>query len=83
VAEPLLPNSLQARAITVHGGSLFAFMNTREEILTRAEAVLAGISEGWLVLRNNHIFPLEQVQDAQTMLEKRMSTGKVLLKISD
>ncbi len=54
-AEPLLPNSLQMRSVTVSGGSLFNFLDSKEELLMRANAVLQGIKEGWLKLNIEHI----------------------------
>jgi NADPH2:quinone reductase len=82
-AEPLLPNVLQAKSITLSGGSLFNYMNSRVEILSRANEVLKGIQEGWLNLRIDHILPLEQAAKAQSMLESRQTVGKVILKIGD
>lgn len=80
-ADPLLPNSLQTKSITLSGGSLFNFMNTREELLQRADAVLKGIEEGWLKLNIDSQFPLEQAAMAQTKLESRDTVGKVILNI--
>ena len=82
-AEPLAPNSLQAKSITVSGGSLFNFVDTREEMLTRAQAVITGIQAGWLKLRVDHVFSLEQAIEAQSLLESRNTIGKVILKIND
>jgi len=82
-AEPLLPNSLQAKSLTLSGGTLFTFLNTREELLTRAQAVLKGIGEGWLKLKIDYVFPLEEAAKAQAMLESRQTVGKVILKIDD
>lgn len=80
-AEPLLPNSLQTKSITVSGGTLFNYMNSRVEILSRANEVLKGLQEGWLNLRIDHVLPLEQAAKAQAMLESRQTVGKVILKI--
>jgi NADPH2:quinone reductase len=81
VADPLAPNSLQAKSLTLSGGSLFNFLNTREELLKRAQAVLTGMREGWLQLRIDHVFSLEQASEAQQMLEGRKTVGKVILKM--
>ena len=35
-AEPIAPNALQKRSITISGGSLFNHLNDRDELLTRA-----------------------------------------------
>jgi NADPH2:quinone reductase len=82
-AEPLLPNALQTKSITLSGGSLFNYMNSRVEILSRANEVLKGIQEGWLNLRIDHVLPLEQAAKAQIMLESRQTIGKVILKIGN
>jgi NADPH:quinone reductase len=79
VADPLSPNSLQQRCITVHGGSLFNFINTREELLMRANGVLEGVKAGWLKLRAEHVLPLKEAAKAQELLENRQTTGKVIL----
>ncbi len=80
-ADPIPPNSLQAKSITLSGGSLIDYLNTREEILRRAQDVLNGVREGWLKLRIDHVFSLDQAAEAQRMLESRKTTGKVILKI--
>jgi NADPH2:quinone reductase len=82
-AEPLAPNNLQAKSLTISGGSLFNYLNTREEILYRAAAVLKGVQEGWLNLKIEHIFPLEEAALAQSKLEGRETVGKVILKIGE
>jgi len=80
-ADPIAPNMLQIKSLKIWGGSLFNYMDTREEILMRANAVLKGIKEGWLNLREEHVFPLEKAADAQRLLEGRQSMGKIILKI--
>lgn len=79
-AEPIAPNSLQAKSITVAGGSLGNYLLTREELLYRANDVLKGIQEGWLKLRIDHVLPLAQAQEAHTLLETRKSIGKIILR---
>lgn len=79
VADPLSPNTLQAKSLTISGGSLFNYLNTREELLKRANAVLEGIRKGWLKLRIDHVYSLEQAAEAQKMLEGRKTIGKVVL----
>lgn len=79
-AESLLPNSLQSRSITVSGGSLFNFLDSRDELLMRANAVLEGMKAGWLKLKIDHIIPLQDAAKAHEMLENRKTTGKVVLR---
>ena len=78
-ADPISPNSLMRRSLTVSGGSLFNYILNREELLKRAQAVIEGIREGWLKLRIDSIFPLEQVAESHHKLEGRKTAGKVLL----
>ncbi|HEY9775041.1 MAG TPA: quinone oxidoreductase [Planktothrix sp.] len=82
-AEPLAPNSLQARAITVSGGSLFNYIVTREDLEMRANAVIKGIQEGWLKLNVDHTFTLNEAKKAHEMLEGRHTTGKIILKVRE
>lgn len=80
-AESLAPNSLQGRSITVSGGSLFNYINTREELMTRANDVIKGIKEGWLKLKYDHVLPLKDAAKAHEMMENRQTTGKIILKV--
>lgn len=78
--DPIVPNSLSARALTLSGGSLGNFIATREELLHRANAVTAGLREGWLKLSIEHVWPLAQASEAHRALESRSTSGKLLLK---
>lgn len=80
-ADSLAPNSLQARSITVSGGSLFNHIRTSEELRQRSKAVLHGIKEKWLKLRIDHVLPLKEAAKAQSLLEDRKTIGKLILKI--
>lgn len=80
VADPIVPNSLMARAITISGGSLYNFLRDREELLKRANDVLSGIKEGWLKLTIDHVLPLSEAAKAHALLEDRKTIGKVVLK---
>lgn len=78
-ADPIAPNSLQQRSLTVSGGSLFNYLLSRDELLRRATDVLAGIRDGWLKLRVDHVFPLKEADRAHEQLEGRKTTGKIIL----
>ena len=80
-ADPIVPNALQNKSITVSGGTLFNCLNTRDELLRRSEAVFTGIKEGWLKLKVDYVYPLDEAAKAQQMLESRKTTGKVVLSI--
>lgn len=79
-ADPISPNDLTPRAITVSGGTLFEFIARPGELEMRSQAVLQAIQEGWLKLRIDHIFPLEKAAEAHKQLEDRRSIGKIVLK---
>lgn len=79
-AEPLGPNSLMTKSITISGGALFNYVVTRDELLTRARDVFTGLREGWLKLRIDRAFPLAQAAEAHRLLEGRQTTGKLILK---
>lgn len=78
-ADPISPNSLMPRSLTLSGGSLFNYLLNREEMLGRAKAVIEGIQKGWLKLHIDHAYPLEKASEAHQKLENRGTIGKVLL----
>ena len=80
-AEPVVPNSLMTKSITISGGALFNYIVTRDELLGRARDVFNGLREGWLKLRVDRAFPLAQAAEAHRLLEGRQTTGKLILKI--
>ena len=80
-ADPIVPNALMARSITLSGGSLGNYLLTREELLRRASDVLEGIRAGWLRLHIGRVFPLAQAAEAHRLLEGRQTIGKVLLSV--
>jgi NADPH2:quinone reductase len=80
-ADPIVPNALMARSITLSGGSLGNYLLTREELLRRAGDVIAGIRAGWLRLRIGKTLPLAEAAEAHRLLEGRQTIGKVLLSV--
>jgi len=81
-ADPISPNALMPRSLTISGGSLQKLMLDRKEMLYRANAVIKGIQEGWLKLRIGKVLPLAQAAAAHRLLEGRQTTGKVILSTS-
>jgi NADPH2:quinone reductase len=81
-AEPISPNALMTRAVSVCGGSLQNFMATREELMRRASAVIEGIHQGWLKLNIGAVLPLEQAGEAHKLLENRKTQGKLVLLVA-
>ncbi|HEX6301864.1 MAG TPA: quinone oxidoreductase [Acidimicrobiia bacterium] len=55
------------------------YIQTREELLGRANELFEWISAGRLDVRIGHEYPLELAADAHRALEGRQTTGKVLL----
>jgi NADPH2:quinone reductase len=82
-ADPIMPNALMPKCLSVSGGTLFVHAGTLEEMLPRAKAVLAGLKAGWLKLQISRVLPLAQAAAAHRLLESRETTGKVLLKVAD
>jgi len=82
-ADPLVPNSLMAKSISVSGGTLVNFTATREDLLRRSRDVLCAIKEGWLKMRINHVLSLSEAEKAHRLLEGRQSMGKIILKVVD
>jgi len=78
-ADAIGPNDLQKKSVTVSGGSLFNYLDSREELLQRAGGVLDGIKQGWLKLNISAVMPLAKAADAHRLLESRQSTGKIIL----
>jgi NADPH2:quinone reductase len=78
-ADPISPNSLSARGLTVSGAGLAQFIGTRADLLRRADDVLAGIKAGWLKLTIDRILPFAQAPEAHRLLESRTTSGKLLL----
>ncbi len=67
-------------------GSLFVtrpvlgdYTRTREELVTRATAVLTAVKAGELKVRLQHVYPLAEARQAHIDLESRKTTGKLLL----
>jgi len=59
--------------------TLWHYIATRAELEWRAGDVLGWAASGELKLRTEHIYPLTEAAQAQTDLEGRLTTGKILL----
>lgn len=60
-------SGLQPKSLSIHGGMLDNYIASRDELLYRANDVFKGLREGWLKLRIDHVFPLEQAVEAQRL----------------
>ncbi|MGD0682292.1 MAG: quinone oxidoreductase [Terracidiphilus sp.] len=59
--------------------TLWHYVATRTELEWRAGEVLNWVAKGELKLRTEHLYPLTEAAQAQTDLEARKTTGKILL----
>ncbi|WTW92348.1 quinone oxidoreductase [Streptomycetaceae bacterium NBC_01309] len=82
VPAPFSPMELIPKSVTVAGGYMTNFLRTRDEVLGKADAVWAGVREGWLAPDPATAFPLDAAADAHARLEGRASTGKLVLTVS-
>lgn len=78
-ADPIAPNDLMKRSLTISGGMLFNYLLSTQELMMRAKTVVEGIQKGWLKLRIDQAFPLEKAAEAHAKLESRGTSGKILL----
>ena len=59
--------------------SLWHYVSKRDELEWRAGDVLGWVASGQLKLRTEHMYPLSAAAQAQSDLEGRRTTGKILL----
>jgi NADPH2:quinone reductase len=83
LADPVSPNAFMTNAVTVSGGSLQNYLRTREELMERANDVIAGIRAGWLKLNIGRVLPLAQASQAHELLETRKTEGKLVLSVAN
>ena len=80
--DSILPAALMAKSIAISGGGLGNFINTHEEIRSRARAVFEGVQAGWIKPRVDRVFALAQAAEAHRLLENRQTIGKLVLAIN-
>ncbi len=79
IPDPIHLTSMIWGSYTLAGGNLFDFIEQRKELLLRADAVFAGVRDGWLQLKAQTVLPLSEAVKAHEMLENRSSKGKIVL----
>jgi NADPH:quinone reductase len=82
-ADPVSPNAFMPNALTVSGGSSQNYLRTREELMQRANDVIAGIRAGWLKLNIGRVLTLAQAAQAHELLETRKTEGKLVLSVAN
>jgi NADPH2:quinone reductase len=70
-------------ALTVSGGSLQNYLRSREELMQRANEVIAGVRAGWLKLNIARVLPLAQAAEAHELVESRKTEGKLVLAVAN
>ena len=80
--DPIVPNSLMAKGLTLTGSSLVQYTATREELMERASAVLGWLANGKLKLTIYKSLPLAQAAEAHRLLENRQTVGKLILTLA-
>jgi NADPH2:quinone reductase len=75
--DPILLSSKGSLFIT--RPTLWHYVATREELDRRANDVLNWVKDGRLKLRMEHVYALEEAGKAQSDMENRKTTGKILL----
>jgi NADPH2:quinone reductase len=78
-ADPISPNVLVERSLSLSGGDLWHFVQTCEDMLSRAAAVIEGNQNGWLKPRISRVLPLADAAEAHRLQQDRQTIGKVLL----
>ncbi len=81
-ADPLAPNLLQDKSLTICGGRLNNYISKREELLKRTNDIFNGLTAGWLKFKIDRVMDLKDVGEAQRLLESRKTSGKVILRIN-
>ena len=77
---PIDPQMLRTKgSIGLVRPSLTDYIAERGELLSRAAEVFDGLKQGWLRVRIEEEFPLEEAPSAHQRLESRETTGKLLL----
>jgi NADPH2:quinone reductase len=81
-ADPISPNALMPRSVSLSGGGLQSFTGTREELMRRANDVIEGMRQGWLKMKIETL-PLAEAAKAHQLLENRQTQGKLVLRVAD
>jgi NADPH2:quinone reductase len=69
-------------SLSVTWASVNDYITTAEDLRACAEAVFGAVLRGQLRLHITGVFPLEQAAHAHRLLESRVTSGKLLLKVS-
>lgn len=80
---PLDPNLLANGSKTLSSATLANYTLTRDELLWRAGDLFGWLADGSLRLRIEHVLSLGEAPAAHRLLEGRLTTGKIILRIGE
>jgi NADPH2:quinone reductase len=78
---PFDPLVLMKASLFVTRPTLIHYAANGDEVRSRTKDLFGWIDSGDLKLKHDHVFPLAEAARAQTELEARRTTGKVLLQV--
>ena len=79
--EPININQLRSFSGSIATGGLNTYIKDSNEMQKNADAFFKMIMNKDIKINIDRIFPIDNIQEAQTMLESRLSTGSIVLKI--
>ena len=79
--EPININQLRSFSGSIATGGLNTYIKDSNEMQRNADAFFKMIRNKDIKINIDRIFPIDDIQEAQTMLESRLSTGSIVLKI--
>ena len=79
--EPININQLRSFSGSIATGGLNTYIKDSNEMQKNADAFFKMIMNKDIKINIDRIFPIDDIQEAQTMLESRLSTGSIVLKI--
>lgn len=79
--EPININQLRSFSGSIATGGLNTYIKDSNEMQKNADGFFKMIMNKDIKINIDRIFPIDDIQEAQTMLESRLSTGSIVLKI--
>ena len=79
--EPININQLRSFSGSIATGGLNTYIKDSNEMQKNADGFFKMIMNKDIKINIDRIFPIDDIQEAQTMLENRLSTGSIVLKI--
>lgn len=77
--DPIAPSVLQAKSASLTRPTLFQYIATRKELLANAKDVFAAVKDGIVKVQKPTEYPLKDVARAHEDLNRRATTGSMIL----